>query len=735
MYRIALVQNQSEMAHYGYADARSLFAELGYDVTLYTAENVGELSNVLYHRRTDGLVLGSNALNDKTIRAYFETSETAAAIHHFLKCGGGLLSFHQLRVASMEDAGLPFLPESLGGIKPVVRSTSEASADGDLAVPGGAESHAILLYPNRIDAASLQQRALTFNSLQGLYWHYWESPELAGWDVLLADVAMRDSPRSLLLASKETAPYRVVLSALTLDWQRQREALQNMLAYVVEGRHNTAILTQDSSDSQAIAYLTATLKARRFPFRRYHLNESLASFDSHIESGVHTTVVLGDDVSLAALRSVSTVPVDTRLSAGTVKVLSIEAGDDPSRLAGLSVLSHQTEAHRFLSVAELAIQAELRTGNVDGSFWGTVETLQVLESLPEVATDFRTLANRALDLAASHDRDGSYDETFGVTCALYWMRATYLGTEHPESQATEQWIRPRLDRYEPRERILAYRTFALVDRLIPEDRAALGKLLEALSHERVSEIDLIAYVKAAIAANISGPLPALVNRLLMSLEDGWVDLATTASAAAALLDARVMMRSDPALSAPVRHDLDDTIRRAVVSLQDGMSHFGSAGDSPYPWEGKASTTVRCLEAWAKFDTQVAPPVYEVIDQLVGWDRVAGEIASTRTSLAVLDELKEENDRLADRVVALEPRVRDAERDLKSRRILAGALALSLYCMLALLLASIGLAEGGIRELLDRAFVQPLAIHLTVAALLAAIAAIPWVDRFARPRRG
>ncbi len=733
MYRIALVQNQSEMAHYGYADARSLFAEFGYKVTLYTAQNVSELSNALRPNRTDGLVLGSNALNDKTIRSYFEMEETAAVVHRFLECGGGLLSFHQLRVAGMENARLAFLPDPLSRVAPVARSTAETSASGDLMVPGGAETHTSLLYPNRITAKDMQSRALGFKSLQGLYWHYWHNPDLANWDVLLTDGSLRDTPRALMLASKETAPYRVVLSALTLDWQRQREALQNVLTYVVEGRHNTAILTQDSRDSQAIAYLTTTLEARRFPFRRYHLSDGLVSFDAHVESEVHTTIVLGDDVSLETLRVASAVPVDDRLRAGTVKLISIEPGDDPSRLSGLSVVSHQTEAHRFLSLAELAVQAELRTGNVDGSFWSTAETLQVLESLPEVSTDFGPLAARALHLADEHDRDGSYDETFGVTCALYWMRATYLGVDASATRATEQWIRPRLDRYEARERVLAYRTLALVGRLSQADEAKLAELLAALSNDHLSEIDLIAYIKAAVAANILTPLPSLVHQLLVALQEEWVDLATTASAAAALLDARVVLRADPALGAQVRQSLDDSIRRAVVSLQDAMTHFGNDPDeSPYPWEGKASTTVKCLEAWAKFDTQVAPPIYEVIDQLMGWDRVAGEIASTRTSLAVLDELKDENDRLAEQVGDLKPRVRDAAQDLKVRRLLTVALAVSAYCILALLLAAVGMADGGEKELLDRAFVKPLALHLGVATLAVGAAVVPW-HRIGRQR--
>jgi hypothetical protein len=719
MYRVALVQNQSEMAHYGYADARALISELGYEVTLYTAQNVGDLSNALPNRRTDALVLGSNALNDKTIRAYFNEESTFGVVEDFLKGGGGLLSFHQLRVAGMDEAHLSFLPDPLSSAAPVARSSGETSASGKLAIPAGAENHTSLLYPNRVTADQIQDQALGFRSLQGLYWHFWRDPGLADWDVLMVDVEAAEIPRPLVLASKETSPYRVMLSALTLDWQRQREMVENALAYVVEGRHNTAVLSQSRSDSQALAYLTAALEARCFPFRRYYLSEGLSSFETHVKNGVHTTVVLGDDVTLEALQMQVDVSVDDLLARGQLKVLSIEPGDDPSRLSGLFSISHQTEAHRHLSLAELAVQAELRTGNIDGSFWSTAETLQVLEALPEVTTDFGPLVGRVLSLAEEHDCEGSYDETFGVTCALYWMRATYLGAEDSKTTATEVWIRDRLDRFEVRERVLAYRTFAMVGTLTVSDRRALEDILASVPHTGPSEIDLIAYIKAAVTAGIVQPLPLLVDQLITALRGNWIDLATTASAASALLDARVVLRADQELQRQVRGDVDDTVRQAVVALQDEMTHFGGAAGA-YHWEGKASTTVRCLEAWAKFDTQVAPPVYEVIDQLLGWDQVAAEIATTRTSLAVLDELKEENATMAQRLEVLEPRVRDSDADLRVRRLLSLALAVCAYCILALLVAAGRTKHGGDGELLDFAFVRPWALHLGLATLVVTV---------------
>ena len=49
MYTIALIQNQSEMFHYGYADARPLMKDLdlGYKTELYTADNIDTLGFAL----------------------------------------------------------------------------------------------------------------------------------------------------------------------------------------------------------------------------------------------------------------------------------------------------------------------------------------------------------------------------------------------------------------------------------------------------------------------------------------------------------------------------------------------------------------------------------------------------------------------------------------------------------------------------------------------------------------
>ena len=442
---------------------------------------------------------------------------------------------------------------------------------------------------------------------------------------------------------------------------------------------------------------------------------------------MHTTLVLGEGIALDALPNALKTQVSLLVEAGDLKLVTLDR--NPGALATFSIASRESYARRLLALAELAVQAELRGGNIDGSFWSTAETLQVLENLPTKQADYEGVVGEALRLAAEHDRNGSYDEVFGVTCALYWLRARYLGIASPAARTTEAWLLANVAQYDDREQALAYTTFASLGTLTDAGRSALGAILEGLTWKGLSEIDLVTYLRAALVARLPRTIPSIVAALEAKQVDGaWIDLATTASAASALLDAQELVRADPTIAPQGLPGVDHLIRRAVIYIQDSLP---AGSQHAFPWEGKASTTVRCLEAWLKFDRGVDLPVYDVVDHLQGADLVARELASTRTSLAVLEQLKSENDALTARVDDLAPRVEAADREFRRRRLLSIATGLMCYVLAVTLIASIGMDEAGFRPLMERAFVTPANVHIGLAAALAAVLLIPWQTFFRR----
>lgn len=723
MYSVALVQNQSEMAHYSYADTRPVIREFGYEVVLYTADNIDELRQALARKRFDAVVFGSNALNDKSIRSETAKPEFQETFRSWLSTGRGFLSFHQLRLAAQPDASLPFLPAPLCQVAPIVRPLSEQSATGSVAVSPGSDDHVALLYPHAVDPEMVRRQALSFKSLPGLYWHYWTNVNLGDWDSLLVDPKGATGSRSLVLSAKESEGHRVVLSALTLDWQHQRALLHNLLTYVVEGRHNTAVLIEKGNANIAFDYLLGTLRSRKFPFRSYLAQRELSGLNKHLTSGVHRTLLVGPFVDRDSLPPELNETIRARVASGQLKLLAVE-GDSGGPLR-FSVAGRERYALRLLQSVELSIQGELRCGYVDGSFWATAETLQRLEGMRERSGTYAGLVGETLRLAGEHNRNGSYDEVFGVSCALLWMHARYLGELSPTTTSTVSWIRSRVGDYELREQVLAYTTLAEIGLLQPGERERLTAILSQLTMNGLSEIDVIVYLRAALLTQTMECVGPLVSALHRLQQNGlWIDLATSATAATILMDVLPLLTKQPTL-VPLRPIVESMIFEAVIRIQDALPRSPAQAAGAYLWDGKASTTIKCLQAWLRLDELIDLPVYELVAELSSHDALATQTTAGKTALSVLETVKKENQDLRrETAIALLKLARDRAAARRGRQLLFASVIL-LYVFCALVVALGSEAATTVISVFRHAYVDSWPFHLAFAGVFAAIMVLPW----------
>jgi hypothetical protein len=732
MYSIALVQNQSEMLHYGYADARSLLD--GYEFRLFTGDNVAELPALLARRHVDAVVLGSNALNDKVIMRTLCNSGFADQLGQFMASGRGFLCMQQIGLAMRKGPMLNVLPEPLGRVLPTVLPPEDTAMSGQLAVGSGAASHVALNYPRVIDPDELCAHARDFPSLPGVYWHYWDKVDLSDWDQLIVDPSSA-AERALVLAAKQSAPWRVVISALPLDWQKHANLFRNLLTYVVEGRHNVATLT-DGRPGGPFEYLRESLVVLRVPFGEYVLPHDLAGLARNIEHGIHSTLLIAQGLQLRDLPEPLLGTLGTAVQAGALRVLDI--GPGAYGIRGVNVVSRELRPRRLLQSTELQIQSELRTGYIDDSFWSHVETLQTLDELPDRTVDYAGLLEPAWAITRNHDRDGSYDEIFGPTCAYYWFRARYLRADSAEARQTAEWLRRALPRYDSHERALAYIMFASHGQLRPEEEDELVRVIRGLDVSRLSETDLVLYLRAILAVSkrvdLMTPLAlALVDR---QRNGAWVDLTTTATAANLLLDAHAVLSGDEG-RVDVRQKIESSVLDAIVVILRLLAQSEAMpGPRTYPWDGKASTTTKCLQAWMKFDALQDLPVYDILENLRRSNENATQFASNWTALEVLRETNEENVRLRGELTGAIQREQRATRSLRQAddrvRWRNGALVVAAVVMYVLVTMVIGLLTSKERSLavamLD-GFVKGWGFHLALISLVLSLVG------FSASRRG
>lgn len=730
MYSIALIQNQSEMAHYGYADARPMLKELGYSVELYTADNIEQLSFAFDRNLFDAVIFASNALNDKTILSEVNSSNFTSSFRNWLTSGRGkgCLVLLQLKLASSNVPNLQFLPCPIDLVEAKVRPNEEASATGALQFTKVNTDSSFMSYPHFISSIELQQSALNFKSLPGLYWHYWSNVNLSDWEEHIVDDSFEPNVRPLLLSSRNTSTGRVVVSALPIDWQKQRNLFDNIITYVVEGEHKTAFIVDQDNNNIALGYLIGTLKSQRFPFRCYYVNQDLSEFETNLKNGVHESLIFGPQVSLGHLNSKISEVVQNLVQCGDLKIMAIDEDDDFRRK--FSIAGRERTAKKLLSDLEMQVQSELKSGYIDGSFWSTAETLQVLEEL-EASASYSLYVDEVLRLADLHDKNGSYDEVFGASCAFMWLRANYLGLENSKTRESISWLRSKISAYDTREQAQAYLIFSRLEVISDEEIERLKILLMNLSTDSMSEIDCIVFLKCCLATKSFNSIQTLLARLedKQSKDSGaWLDLATTSDAVSTLVALSNALRiGESNLYAKLKQRIEEMIFKGIIHVQDSLERTsGNNKSSDYPWDGKASTAIKCINAWLLTEELIDFPVQELVDSLRKFENRAIKISSNRKALNVLKELKDENNNLKKESQTLNENINEYAKKLFRTRIQAVIIFLLFYFSLSIGLGILNKYDiDGLLSILKIGFVDNWGTHLAAFAVIAAMLSVPW----------
>jgi hypothetical protein len=714
MYSVALVQNQSEMLHYSYADLRPMLSPR-YAYQLFTGDKIDSLPRVLSTRQVDALVLGSNALNDKDILAALCSDSFSKLLGDFVDSGRGVLSFQQLGLAKRAGPKMTVLPEPFGRVLPVaLQQGDDALSSAGLQFGPGMGGHVALTYPDAVDTEQAKKWAGTFASLPGVYWHYWDDVDLVDWDPLLVDP---HGGRALVLASKQSASGRVVLSALPLDWQQNQPLLSNLLAYVIEGHHHLATL-QPADDAESLGYLLESLQARRVALRSYTAGRDEDVLARNIGAGIHSTVLIAPGLPREELPEGLVRTMQQAVLAGRLRVMEI--GADGFGVRSLSVLSRELRPLRILELTELQIQSELRIGYIDDSFWSHVETLQTLAAMPNRVVDYGRLQDAAFAVTRNHDRNGSYDDIFGATCAYYWLRATYLGADSPEACASERWLRAKLPQYGATEHALACWTFAGLGRQDATDTEKLCTIVAALSPAAESETALMQYLRALVAVN--GPvsmLAPLAEELIKRQRDGlWLDLTTTASATNVLLDCHRRLSGTDATSMIARIEAA-TLAAVVVILRELARSEASPKYHPYEWDGKARTTTKCLQAWLKFEELQDLPVYDLVENIDRSGDSAQQSIAHRTALTVLQTTNEQNAKLKTQARDQEALLRRAVRTVQLGSSAVILLLLAVYVLVILCVGLVSQPGVSLGDGLSSGFVSGWQYWTGIPALIAA----------------
>ena len=638
MYKVALIQNQSEMSHYGYADARGFFEKTAlvekYKVELYTAQNINLLTTDILQGRIDSIILASHATNDITIFGVVFSDEFKDALNKLLARGGGLLVLHQLRLGEKalvkaEDGRLSFLPDKLCTLTAMAREKGESYLEGNFCKPKSNPSDYLLNFPREIDLNEVKNKCLDNIGLKGCYWHYWYDVDSGVWDVVLEDRG-KGRFRPLILSAKESTNVRVVVSSLTLDWQDQTEVLENLLSYVIEGKHHVAFLKCEQDIDIDIQYFAERLRSKRLPYAEYNIPQKDTMAQRTLSSGLHS-IVITTELAYEAISQPLKEILERKKNDGKIKIVLISKGK-------FTVSGREQDELRLFYKLKMDALGELNNNYIDGSFWGTVESLQAISQIDKKADLTKDQLGLILEKIKVHDNnDGSYDGVFGASCALLWLRSTYLGPEDNDTQRTLKWLYDSRTKYNTQEILLLLQTMWETHTFSPYNKEVvieeMESVLKKIDKHSINEMNAAIFLKCANILKQKNELIKIINELYDKQNDGiWIDVATTASIVSQLLEARDMLANDPSYD---MKRLNLILFSAVTAIQKNADNVG---DPLMPWGKKISINLRCIEALLKFDQLIELPITEIIDSIDTYAKLNNNSLNLENSLSVLTEL-------------------------------------------------------------------------------------------------
>ncbi|TMW71234.1 hypothetical protein [Alteribacter natronophilus] len=677
MSKIALVQNQVYMSYASKSDVRPLLLKFGYDthnVSLYTSHNIKKLKNDMAAEEISAVIFTSNSLKEATIREEVFSGDFRDTFHSFLQRGKGCLIFHQMGLADEgyhdENAGTyDFLPAALGRIRAIKRK-GEAPTAGDFKTSRMTAAHPVLLYPHQVNPSSLKQFCI---QKKGLYWHYLDGVAPAEWDTILFDEDGEGGRRPLAISTRDTSPYRIMLTSLNLDWQKDEGFLPNILSYIIKGKCQTAVIRDPDYDSIGFDFFLAVLKSRNFRYELYEYS-SLEEFRRQVKRGTHTVVVLGPHVNPDAEEVRNTYAfLKNDISGGRVKCVGIEAAGRDFKQFFIS--GREKFALNYLYDMEINIQQELNMhGLIDGSFWATVDTFRYLRQIEDTRSEFdnKTIQKVFQKVQEKHIEDnGSYDGLIAPTISLLWLRAVFTGIHSEGTRRTVEWIKEHVDAEEDREQILAYSMFVELGIDSNSSAGKLQSLIGAKELKNANEIELIYYLRAALLLKDPSLAKACISVLAerRSKEGLWLDVSISATVVNLLLDTIKMLQEDVIEDTEeLEAAAEDMVFSTINVIQKNMNRVqGNREEVIYPWENKANTTAKCICAMLKLDKLIDMPITEIVQSLINHSNDINRTGTDKMALQIIEDFKSEARQSSNRNEELKKEIRNLKNGVRNEK--------------------------------------------------------------------
>jgi len=472
MYRIAVIENETELQRYGHAHvARNLALAVSlrpdakyYNFQSFTSANIGQLFQPgdNYIMEFDALFLSTNACSDSVVLSHLRNHKDRMI--EFIENEKGIYVGYQKKLSKENKSKDPddfrkaaktatannpfeFLPSyyQFGLVEEFILDGSDEkpefrtkeSPEGDIKIYDKNRSDVILNYPSEIQEYDILKQCRN-NEFQN---HLYKSsiyPVLSGsFETLLYDDTPNEDDKRILLAraipkNKE----RIIVSSIALDWENHASLLLNIIEFIAKGIPRHAFI-QGKDDNSDFSYLISSAIISKIPCAKYSTIDEISAQMYSIHDIYYFAPSVKDTVVKRFWSKLST-------EKGKKKIYHLLTSDSSSEEFVLTQYSNSSA----LDTIKINVHAWLNNyqntqarGFWDG-FWVTYDTLLMMHA---IGLDYSPYLNGVYaDMAKRRRGDGSYDRLIGCTLGMLKLLLLFWPDKKAQICQTHEWIISRI---------------------------------------------------------------------------------------------------------------------------------------------------------------------------------------------------------------------------------------------------------------------------------------------------
>lgn len=433
MYRVAIIQNESEMLRSGFTNIipklKSIERLSQYSLEMFNVVNIEELFNGGENNLSnfDSLFISTNATSDKTVLSVIRKNKNK--IGEFIRSGKGVFVSSQKKLSAHSDdiktengdIGITcFLPDYYE-FYTVIRPRSEKdSGQGEINIFNlndnlDSETQLILQYPQEVTVEKTTMHCMQNEFQKHFYRSHIVPLNTDAYASVFVDTSYQEENSRNLLMVNSVSQFgeRVVVSTIAIDWEFHGDLLTNIIYHITEGLPHVAFIQKANVQNGDFDFLLTTAKLSKVAYEIYNNFEEIKK-ELH---NIHSTYIFSPDWSEDDInrfvKKIGFYISKGRLSEKFYRRVYYFKQIDG--ILSLAQFSNFSTIDLIIDNAILWINAKFNSSMWGGSFWLTYD---ILFMMSEIGIDITSYIAPILCDIESHYKDGSYDGVMGATTGL-----------------------------------------------------------------------------------------------------------------------------------------------------------------------------------------------------------------------------------------------------------------------------------------------------------------------------